>query len=457
MSSYILKNTECIDFFNKNKGIDFETSVVLIVRMMKNLTKNIQQTADSEQNIELLKAITKKIDGMHENQTSKGDELKEYGRLLTDHKKDTVQSVREIIQSSNAEHYKVLHNVMKEDGRTGMYVDKIVEGIRKKQQDVVSHIERIVESKDQILRERLDHHIRIQLEKQDKVLEKVNSHDGCMVAMSQYLQKQMGSNTKGKQGEKRLELILSQMYPSSSIVNTSGQTSAGDFKVQHRKEDVPILIDTKDYDTTVPDREVEKFFNDIELQKCDGILLSQSSGIAQKNNYEFVIHGGLVGVFVHSSGYDPVRIRIGMDILEQVRRMIKRERDKKGVQMFAEERISEEVLSSINNEYNMFIMARLQIMDQLKKQYQDNIGVMERIQLPSLERYLDTKFANIKKSGYACEMCESFVGKNKKSLAAHQKKCKGRISNQDNLDSTSGSIKQYMSSNASNHEITVNI
>lgn len=455
MSSYILKNTECIDFFNKNKGIDFETSVVLIVRMMKNLMKNIQQTADSEQNIELLKAITKKIDNMKENQLSKGEELKEYGRLLTDHKKDTVQSVREIIQSSNAEHYKVLHNVMKEDSRTGMYVDKIVEGIRQKQQDVIRNIERIVESKDQVLRERLDHHIRVQMEKQDKVLEKVNSHDGCMIAMSQYLQKQMGSNTKGKQGEKRLELILSQMYPSSSIVNTSGQTSAGDFKVQHRKQDVPILIDTKDYDTTVPDREVDKFFNDIELQKCDGILLSQNSGIAQKQNYEFVIHGGLVGVFVHSAEYDPVRIRIGMEVLEQVRRMIKRERDKKGAQLFAEERISEEVLSSINNEYNLFIMARLQLMDQLKKQYQDNIGVMERIQLPSLERYLDTKFANIKKSGYACEMCEAFVGKNKKSLAAHQKKCKGK----QHTSGKSGSIEQYMNSNssASAHEITVDI
>ena len=443
--TYILKNPECIDFFNSNQGIDFETSVVLIVRMMKNIVKNVKQTNDSEQNIQILKSIVAKLDGIHEENVKMN-----FQNILQEHKKDTIQSVRDVLQSTNAEHYKVLHNVMKEDGRMGGYVDKIVSGIQKKQHDVVSHIERIVDSRDKVLRERLDYHIKIQMEKQDKVMEKIQHQDGYMHSMAQYLQKQMGSNSKGKQGEKRLELILSQMYPTSNMMNTSGQTSAGDFMIQHRKGDVPIMIDTKDYDTIVPDREVEKFFNDIDMQKCDGILLSQNSGIAQKQNYEFMIHGGYVAIFVHSAKYEEERIRVAMELLEQVRLLIKRERDEKGGQMFSEERISEEVLLSINNDYNLFITARLQLLDQMKKQYQDNVGVVERIQLPSLERYLETKFANIKKVGYTCEC--GWGGKNKKSLAAHQKRCKNR-----NTKETNGSMEEYSKSNSMTNSTEIKV
>jgi DNA mismatch repair ATPase MutS len=45
------------------------------------------------------------------------------------------------------------------------------------------------------------------------------------------------------------------------------------------------------------------------------------------------------------------------------------------------------------------------------------------IELPSLHRYLSVKFTSIKTLDLKCYTCNTFLGKNKKSLAAHRKNC----------------------------------
>ena len=50
-----------------------------------------------------------------------------------------------------------------------------------------------------------------------------------------------------------------------------------------------------------------------------------------------------------------------------------------------------------------------------------------KIDLPSLTLFLNKKFANTGKTAFHCERCNQFSGKNAKSLAAHQRKCKGSI------------------------------
>ena len=52
---------------------------------------------------------------------------------------------------------------------------------------------------------------------------------------------------------------------------------------------------------------------------------------------------------------------------------------------------------------------------------------IQKIDLPVLTNYLNQKFANTGKTAFHCENCNSFTGKNAKSLAAHQRKCTKKI------------------------------
>ena len=53
--------------------------------------------------------------------------------------------------------------------------------------------------------------------------------------------------------------------------------------------------------------------------------------------------------------------------------------------------------------------------------------MIQKIDLPSLTLFLNKKFANTGKTAFHCERYNLFSGKNAKSLAAHQRKCKGSI------------------------------
>ncbi len=221
-------------------------------------------------------------------------------------------------------------------------------------------------------------------------------------------------------GETKLEVILSQLYPSAYIKNTAGQTACGDF-ILERKEKEKILIDTKDYETIVPIKEIEKILRDIELNSCNGILISQNSGIAQKEDFEINFHRNHIIIFIHYGKYDPEKIRLAVNLIDHLEPIVASNKLK------SSESISSDELFMINKEYRELATQKLNIIHSVKKQQQDIISQIQKIDLPVLTNYLNQKFANTGKTGFHCENCNSFTGKNAKSLAAHQRKCTKKI------------------------------
>ena len=250
-----------------------------------------------------------------------------------------------------------------------------------------------------------------------QILSKLNNTTNAVETVSTYFQKQCGSNSKGKLGENKLEIILSELYPNASIVNTSGSTASGDFIIERNNQN-KILIDTKDYETCVPIKEVTKIVRDIELHNCSGILISQNSGIAQKNNFEINLHNNNIIVFIHNANYDPMKIKLAVDIIEHLEPIIIKNTEITG------EAIPSDILLSINNEFREFASQKINIINTLKKNHADTIKLIERIDLPTLTKFLETKYANTGKTGFHCDICGIFNGKNSKSLSAHQRKCK---------------------------------
>lgn len=82
-----------------------------------------------------------------------------------------------------------------------------------------------------------------------------------------------------------LEGVLNRIFPTAEIVNSSSSIKhSGDFMLKREGKGV-VLIENKNYDLAVQKEGVEKFLRDVKTQKCNGLFLSQYSGIQYKPNF----------------------------------------------------------------------------------------------------------------------------------------------------------------------------
>ena len=59
---------------------------------------------------------------------------------------------------------------------------------------------------------------------------------------------------------------------------------------------------------------------------------------------------------------------------------------------------------------------------------------IDSLKFPSLDKYLDTKYAYVKERNFTCDICNAFTGTNKQSLSAHKRGCrKKNLNNSINL------------------------
>ena len=49
---------------------------------------------------------------------------------------------------------------------------------------------------------------------------------------------------------------------------------------------------------------------------------------------------------------------------------------------------------------------------------------IDSLKFPSLDKYLDTKYAYVKERNFTCDICNAFTGTNKQSLSAHKRGCR---------------------------------
>ena len=164
-------------------------------------------------------------------------------------------------------------------------------------------------------------------------------------------------------------------------------------------------------------KEVEKIIRDVEKNNCHGILVSQNSGIAQKNDFEINVHNHKIIVFIHNGSYDGFKINLAVNIIDHLEPYINNDTTN------SDESISSDLLSLINKEYQELASQKLNLIQSMKKMHHDLVLQVQKLDLPLLTEYLDKKFANTGKTGFLCDICNVFVGKNAKSLAAHRRRC----------------------------------
>ena len=93
------------------------------------------------------------------------------------------------------------------------------------------------------------------------------------------------SSLKGQGGEMEVHGYLSKLYPSNEIYNCSKEDHRGDYYIEF-ESGVRIMIESKDYQSNVPKKEIDKAHRDLdENSDYNGaILVSLRSGIATKGD-----------------------------------------------------------------------------------------------------------------------------------------------------------------------------
>ena len=239
--------------------------------------------------------------------------------------------------------------------------------------------------------------------------------------LGEFLGKYNVSSNKGKYGEHNLSSILTSLYQSAEIKDTTGTKASGDF-IMKRIDKPNILLENKDYKANIDKEEVAKFIRDVDTQNMSGIFISQYSGIAFKQNYQIDIHKGNVLIYIQNCEYSPEKIRIAVDIIDSLHGKLEDLTLDDDTNM-----ISKEMLNDINEEYQA-VIAQKEAMLMVLKDFQKRMTTqIEDIKLPVLDKYLSQKYAYVKTRSFVCDLCNVFDCNSKQSLSAHKRGCSKKI------------------------------
>jgi hypothetical protein len=464
MSKFILSHEGAVKFFEKHTHLDFNVMNGIFVNIMEKLIQNMSDNIESGHNTALIKQLANRLETMESSFTQHNAAVvrsidkfnDQFSSLIGNHLESMLLNMRDTIKSNNGDAEKSILLRIQEnnelflsrvsslvkDDTMRIFLEKEITKINTK---VCEESERMLASFEKTDNEQsmekinqmmisqykeLDTTFKARIESffssqssaqgsmYTEIMNRLEKTTSAVDVVGDYFQKQIGSTNKGKQGEAKLEVLLSQMFASAIITNTSGMTACGDFIVE-RNERSKVLIDTKDYDTVVPIKEVEKIIRDVEKNKCHGILLSQNSGVAQKNDFEINVHNHNIIIFLHNVHYDSERIQLAFNMIDHLEPYLINNQTKDDGEV-----ISCELLSLINKEYQELVSQKLNLIQSIKKTQGDLIIQVQKLDLPLLTNYLDKKFANTGKTGLKCDKCNVFIGKNPKSLAMHKRHCK---------------------------------
>ena len=228
------------------------------------------------------------------------------------------------------------------------------------------------------------------------------------------------SSKKGKLSENLLSNVLSDAFPLAEIQDVGKTKETGDI-IMLRKNKAKILIENKDWTRAIVNAEVQKFIRDVEIQKCHGLFLSQNVGICSKDNYEIdILEGNLVTVYIHNVNYDEEKIRVGVDIIDNISEILK-EIDLLEINKSTEYGISKELTQFINVEYQNYLSHKDKTIRMAKDFVANLIKHEEEFNFSSLEKFLESK-CNIQNNKNVCKYC-GYIGKKAQSLSAHMRGC----------------------------------
>ena len=236
------------------------------------------------------------------------------------------------------------------------------------------------------------------------------------------------SQFKGDVAETELQHMILSIMPSDEIIRVNSDPSTCDIKVNRKDTSKPnILFESKNYKSPANTQEVKKFERDLQIQKMHGIFISQESPITFKDNFQIDIINGHIHVYIPNCNYEIEKIKIALDIIDNLSLRLndisKEQND--------DYSINKEVIDEITEEYRLFGIQKMQMLETIKLVNKQLVDRLEEIQLPKIKKFLMNLGTIENDNDFKCNYCNSWSGKNKASLAAHIRNCKFQPKNID--------------------------
>lgn len=465
--SLTITNKTILEFYSKNPTINFETINLIFIELFEKVFTDMNQTMYSTINSQILTTVTELQSSIsqlrHELPTC-------ISVKLLESKREYMEDIKNLIQNSLSHNKDSIYTIISQLNeslldKTKLTLSEIIpkynESSLKEIVFIISQFEKSISDEliklkpekptTEILNHLLNNFenkfnnllINITNASETRISDNINSEKTIhekfrsqispvildlsknMDRQNEFFDKYKNSSHKGSFGENNLEQILSNLFQSAEIINTSKETAAGDF-ILKRSDYSSVLFENKDYSRNVPIDEVKKFTRDTEAQNCHGIFLSQHSGITSKQNFQIETKGLNILIYIHNANYCSQTIKTAIDIIDSLSEKIMELKQKDVTEKMNDDfTIPKEVLLEINKEVCVFIEKR-QTMLLLLKDFNVKLEKeLKTIEFPSLCKYLSNKVGTVStdQTIIVCDICNVFQAHSNKSLAAHKRKC----------------------------------
>lgn len=227
---------------------------------------------------------------------------------------------------------------------------------------------------------------------------------------------------------KILSSVLTKLFPSADILMPPSLND--DELIIKRMRKPNIFVKNHIIETNVLSDDIGLFLQTVDDNNCNGILLSQQSGVSSKKNYQIDMHNNHIIVYVHDVQYNPSKIQIAVDIIDNLSTKLSNQK----IRGEDDLHVPKDVLDNINNEYQLFISQKTAVADVMKEQQKKVLAQIDELKFPVLDKLLSTKYlAPIPKPGLKCELCKNYFANNLKALAAHKRGCIRKHPNQSTI------------------------
>ena len=373
-----------LSFFEQRPGMDFESTILKFIDIMETLNENMNKTLTNSTVTEILDSIK---------------------CLRSDNKTILSAAMVEVKRGLNDDIRMILSNSVNEK-----LEPTLREKLKEQQSSLVTNVslrlEQVLENKITGLKETTNANRDI-----------INSQNDTLNSL---LKRFENSSKKGKISENLLSNVLAEVYPLAEVEDVGKTKETGDI-ILLRNNKPKILVENKDWTRPIVNQEVQKFVRDVEIQKCHGLFLSQNVGICSRDNYEInILEGNLVVVYIHNVNYDPEKIRVGVDIIDNISEILK-DIDVLEINKSTEYSISKELTQFINAEYQNYLIHKERTIKMAKDFVANLIKHEEEFNFSSLEKFLESK-CNTQNNKNVCKYC-GFIGKKAQSLSAHMRGC----------------------------------
>ena len=446
-----INNKKVFDFYNANPNINIESMNLILLDILEQLSTDISKIFVNTK----LGEINENVKELKQSMNSFNDSL---SGKLSEHNKNFIDTFKLVIGNTNNENNEKITLLINKNidifvNQISLTIPKTQEESNRKLQENLLQIHKTltddvktfmmtthtsnnlkdfistIENKIHIMQQPIFNMLtgtqeqintKFNSVKEDNILSRANN-EKIFNELSEFLNKYKNSSQfKGQVSETMLETILSKLYPTGEIYNTTSQTAAGDFLL--KRENKPnIILENKNYDMNINVDEIKKFLRDTSQNKSCGIMLSQKSGIVGRPDFHIEIHDGNVLLYLHNVQYSQEKIKTAIDIIdnlyEKLQVMYKNE-DVEGIT------INKETLDLINEEFQKFHYQRENIINTTKEFQKRILSQLEELKFPELTAFLNSKYASIQNQQFICDVCGASFANNR-SLGSHKKIHKG--------------------------------